>query len=169
MTTSTPEQRAERRRLRDTSPEGRARRRAQVDRRRLRRGLPPVPPVRPLNTRVATGMSLATRLRRIVHGTQQRLSRLSARGRTMANTITVDDVVALWHTQGGYCALSGVVLTPETGHTNTVSLDRIDNEGGYTPDNIQLLAAQVNTAKNKWSEAEFVAMCRAVAAHTAAR
>ena len=166
MTTTTPEQRAERRRLRDTSPEGRARRRAQVDRRRLRRGLPPV---RPLNTRVATGMSLATRLRRIVHGTRQRLTRLSTRGRTMANTITVADVTALYHAQGGCCALSGVVLTPETGHPNTVSLDRIDNAQGYTPDNIQLLAAQVNTAKNKWSEAEFIAMCRAVTAHTADR
>lgn len=107
--------------------------------------------------------ALQSRLYRLVSGTRQRLTRLNKRGRTLDNTITIHDVKDLWDKQCGLCALTGWELTPIANLPNTVSLDRIDNSKGYTPDNIQLLATQVNTAKNKWQQEQFIAMCKAVA------
>lgn len=62
----------------------------------------------------------------------------------------------------GVCHLTGWHI--EISYNNpTASLDRIDSSKGYTPDNIQWVHSMVNMAKNKYNEADFIAMCRAVA------
>lgn len=81
-------------------------------------------------------------------------------------TITYDDIVTLYNKQRGLCALTGWELTPLVKCKNTISIDRIDNSKGYTIDNIQLVAAQANIAKNKWTNDEFIELCRAVARRT---
>lgn len=79
-----------------------------------------------------------------------------------AFSITYEDLTALYTKQGGKCALTGWELTTIAKCKNTISLDRIDNDQGYTIDNIQLVATQANIAKNKWTEEEFIALCKAV-------
>ncbi|MDB5823915.1 MAG: hypothetical protein JWR21_2619 [Herminiimonas sp.] len=45
------------------------------------------------------------------------------------------------------CAVSGVTLTYGTGRDTDWSVDRIDNDGGYTRENILLVSTRVNHAK----------------------
>lgn len=67
--------------------------------------------------------------------------------------------------QGGLCAISRVSLTfiKGQGHIATnASLDRIDSARGYTKDNIQLVAHQVNTMKSNMSVNQLVAWCKSI-------
>ena len=70
-------------------------------------------------------------------------------------TLEVDDLVAAWERQGGKCALSGVNLTHHhdgNGHKEfNASIDRINEELGYTPDNIQLVAYRINIMRHTLS------------------
>lgn len=45
------------------------------------------------------------------------------------------------------CPVSGVVLTHGTGADTDWSVDRVDNDGGYTPQNLMLVSTRVNRAK----------------------
>jgi hypothetical protein len=45
------------------------------------------------------------------------------------------------------------------------SLDQREPHGGYTRDNVQLVHLRCNLAKMDMSQADFIAMCRAVASH----
>lgn len=80
--------------------------------------------------------------------------------------LTIDFLVDLWNEQEGYCALTGRELL--IGSTNRrwsedlVSIDRIDNNKGYTKDNVWLVAQPVNYAKGVQTLEEFVRMCRQV-------
>lgn len=66
--------------------------------------------------------------------------------------------------QNGCCALSGVHMRKPIDPWDPYgpSIDRIDSELGYTPENCQLVALQINRAKNSISEEEFVRMCERV-------
>jgi len=77
--------------------------------------------------------------------------------------ITLEDVLSLWKKQDGRCALSGVPLTfhqsggygdGKKGEFNA-SIDRINPNGPYLPDNVQLVAMRVNYMKNILSEEMF--------------
>ena len=69
--------------------------------------------------------------------------------------------------QKGLCALSGVPMRKAVGLMDPFcpTIDRIDSAKGYTPENCQLVALQVNLAKNNMSEADFIRMCRRVSAY----
>jgi hypothetical protein len=74
-------------------------------------------------------------------------------------TITLEDLVTLWHRQQGRCAMSGLAMSLAKGtlkHRNyyKVSVDRIVCDGGYTQDNIQLVCYLYNTAKGTCTDAE---------------
>jgi hypothetical protein len=68
--------------------------------------------------------------------------------------ITVEDVVALWDKQNGRCAISGMPMAHEFKNLRSVSIDRIDNNKGYVPGNVQLVCQWVNYAKNRYSNTE---------------
>lgn len=88
-------------------------------------------------------------------------------------SITFEDVLDLFKRQHGKCAYTSFSLDVskyKTGHPRTreermyrASLDRIDNDKGYTVDNIQLVCAPVNNMKNTLSHADFVNLCRLIA------
>lgn len=62
--------------------------------------------------------------------------------------ITPEDIEALWIKQGGRCLQTGVQLScGNNKHNHTWSLDRIDNNKGYTPDNVQLVSKFYNMVK----------------------
>jgi hypothetical protein len=47
------------------------------------------------------------------------------------------------------------------------SLDRIDNNGGYTHDNVRIVLHCVNIGINEWGVENYLYVCRAVANHCA--
>jgi hypothetical protein len=69
--------------------------------------------------------------------------------------LTLDQLVSLWESQNGRCAVSGVVLTHHNDGTGVkdfnASIDRIDSTLGYIPGNIQLVALRVNIIKQALS------------------
>jgi hypothetical protein len=79
-------------------------------------------------------------------------------------TITKADIFALKEKQNGRCALSGVKLKwkPKSGWKKA-SVDRIDNNKGYTPDNIRLVAWGVNQALSDNDYEDFIKMCHKLA------
>ena len=75
--------------------------------------------------------------------------------------LIAEDLDALWKSQGGKCALSGVQL----GLGDSASLDRIDSGVGYVKGNVQWVHKTINKMKNDLPEADFVNFCRLVAQH----
>lgn len=81
-------------------------------------------------------------------------------------TITIDDLMKIYNNQRGICKLSGIELThiKGKGHIDTnISLDRINNDKGYTPDNIQIIAYIVNMMRRTMPVNEFKRICKDVA------
>jgi hypothetical protein len=74
--------------------------------------------------------------------------------------ISKEEVYKLYLKQGGKCALSGVEMThirthDVEGDTN-ISIDRIDPEGLYDIDNIQLVCKRVNFMKHNNNQKNFL-------------
>jgi hypothetical protein len=73
-------------------------------------------------------------------------------------TITVDDIVPIL--RGGKCQATGKPFDmgpPPTGRRSNPfapSLDRIDNQSGYTKENVQVVIWAYNLAKGEWSTKE---------------
>ena len=95
-----------------------------------------------------------------------KLRKLVIRSKQLANkknlehTLTNEDVFSMWEAQGGRCAKTGLKLDPETGTVANrnpygPSLDRIDSDLGYTPENVQLVCCHYNLAKAAYSEEQF--------------
>lgn len=82
----------------------------------------------------------------------------AARGRKFE--LRLEELSRMWADQQGLCALSGVALDK---YPRTWSLDRIDNNVGYTKDNVHLVHKRVNMARGSLSISDFVSMCQAVA------
>jgi hypothetical protein len=73
--------------------------------------------------------------------------------------ISIQDAWNLFVKQDGKCALSGIKLSMNK--PRTASLDRIDNNKGYTKDNIQWVHKDLNIMKNHTLE-YFIEMCTGV-------
>lgn len=69
-------------------------------------------------------------------------------------TITEDEVVALWGSQSGHCAISEMPMLYQFNNLRAVSIDRIDSEKGYIPGNVQLVCRWINLAKNNFSDVD---------------
>jgi hypothetical protein len=78
-------------------------------------------------------------------------------------TIKLEDLLSKWNTQRGRCAVTDIIMELGRKKTNMVSLDRINPNGGYTPDNIRLVCWWVNIARNKLLDDEFFIWCNRVA------
>jgi hypothetical protein len=79
-------------------------------------------------------------------------------------TIDIEYIEKLWNKQKGLCKLSKLPMSTEIGSRELrVSLDRINNAKGYVKGNVQLLRSMVNNAKNRYTQTDFLNMCRAVA------
>jgi len=70
--------------------------------------------------------------------------------------IEVEDVLSLWDKQEGRCALTGLLMTYHKDGNGkkdlNASIDRIDPEIWYVPNNIQLVCSRVNVLKHNLSE-----------------
>jgi len=81
------------------------------------------------------------------------------------NNLTMDYLIKLYDAQKGKCALSGRDLSLGSRELNrhdenTLSLDRINPSLGYIQGNVQLVTWQVNVAKGRHSDSEFLSLCR---------
>lgn len=87
-----------------------------------------------------------------------------ARLRSIPMSLTVAEAAEAFAKQGGRCALTGLPLSFQRSDA-TASLDRIDSSKPYELGNIQWVHKTINLMKNALPQAEFVAMCAAVAKH----
>jgi hypothetical protein len=94
-----------------------------------------------------------------------RACRANAKSRKINFNIVHADVVDLWYTQNGKCAITKTELTHRYGYGKTrtnVSIDRIDSNGGYTKNNIQLVASVVNLMKLDMDLTELKYWCKQI-------
>ena len=77
--------------------------------------------------------------------------------------IAVEHLHDVWQRQKGLCVYTKLPLSSEAHQLNTVSLDRIDSDKDYTPDNIQLVCVPINRMKLDYSEDQFIQLCMLVA------
>lgn len=88
----------------------------------------------------------------------------------MEFTVTKEQILEKWEKQGRKCALSGLDIGwAPVGRVHTISLDRIDNDRGYTPDNVQLLHKDINMMKHTFLQVYFVNLCRMIAKYAICR
>jgi hypothetical protein len=87
----------------------------------------------------------------------------SAAKRQQLFALDILDVVACWNTQANVCAYSGRLMTLEAGKLNTVSIERIDSNVGYTPENTILVCQAINRMKSDFEFDDFYNLCRDVA------
>lgn len=86
-------------------------------------------------------------------------ARAAKRGLSECYSITLNDLIAMWHQQKGLCAISGTTMSHHKDGTGTadynVSLDRKNGNNGYSPDNVQLVCYRANMMKHELSEGMF--------------
>ena len=88
--------------------------------------------------------------------------------RNLEFNITTKDVLKKFNDQGGVCALSGLKLTLPNSNAEfkkfewTASLDRINNDLGYTFDNIQIVHKLINKSRKNLTIEKYKELCKNV-------
>lgn len=96
---------------------------------------------------------------------------LHGRGKGKAgcrSLLTPEFLEAMYVTQGGKCAVSGRPMNCELkvgGDWSRCSIDRIDNQLGYTLNNVHLVCKGVNLSRNDQSLDDYVKLCEDVVRH----
>ena len=88
-------------------------------------------------------------------------SKKTARVKNIAFDLTEQYIMELLVQQEDKCALSGVAFDGKK-----PSLDRIDSDGGYTRDNVQLVIFEVNRMKSDIPQDRFLKLCASIAEYT---
>lgn len=95
----------------------------------------------------------------------------SAKNRGLEVGITKEDITALWDSQKGLCALTGLPMekvkvsrTVRAGCLNQfrASVDRIDSNKGYVKGNIRMVCAYVNVMKSDQTDEQLKFWCEAI-------
>ena len=87
----------------------------------------------------------------------------SASKRQQEFALTISDIVDCWNSQSGICAYSGRIMTLKAGNLHTVSIERIDSNKGYVPENTILVCQAINRMKSNFEFNDFYDLCRDVA------
>ena len=82
-----------------------------------------------------------------------KLTKAKARKRFSVE-IDIDDLIALWESQNGLCAITKVpmIATDDDGDFG-ISIDRIDSDKGYAKGNVRLTCARVNIMRSTLTDA----------------
>lgn len=97
-------------------------------------------------------------------------TKLNAKERGLEFTITIEDMWNIYLKQDKKCALTKIPIFFKDSQRRatieqTASIDRIDSDKGYTPDNIQVVHKDVNRMKNWYPQDRFIEICKLVAAN----
>lgn len=110
-------------------------------------------------TRIRSRTNPITRSKHIFNAAKTRAAK-----KNIKFTICVEHVICLMHV--GKCNKTGIKFDLSRANTFinpfSPSLDRIDNNRGYEPDNIQLVCNMYNSGKGENSEVDFQAICLAI-------
>mgnify|MGYP001238123490 FL=1 len=88
-------------------------------------------------------------------------ARARAKEKKLEFDLNIKFLVTLYETQNGRCAVSGLPMTHSSENTDlSISIDRLDNDFGYTTDNVRLVCNRVNLMRNKLSVEMFDWWCR---------
>lgn len=86
--------------------------------------------------------------------------------------ITLKDIKDLYVKQNEKCAISGIKMTTEFipgeakwSRRHNMSVDRINSNGSYTKDNIQLVCCIINIMKWDLDQNHFIDMCKNIYLH----
>lgn len=81
-------------------------------------------------------------------------------------TLTHGQIIDLWKSQAGLCALSGIEMTwgQREQKPTSLSIDRIDSKCGYHLDNIRLICHSINAFRGAGTDAEMMQIARAIVA-----
>lgn len=81
--------------------------------------------------------------------------------------LSLDWLMALYETQNGKCAVTGVTMTFSSGGAPTnISVDRKDSTRPYDRDNVHLVCQAINYMKGNLPHEEFAWWCSQVPAPT---
>ena len=79
----------------------------------------------------------------------------STRRNTHSFSLTAEEVLQQWDLQDGKCAVSGVALTHHLDGSGkkefNASIDRINNDEGYSRENVRLVAYRINIMRHTLS------------------
>lgn len=91
-----------------------------------------------------------------------------AKRRGLEVAITMEEAWKIYEAQGRRCALSGVEIGFAPANQNrltTASMDRLDNDLGYTKDNVQWVHKWVNLMRNTLEVDQFLWWCHEIASN----
>jgi hypothetical protein len=89
-----------------------------------------------------------------------------AKEKSLSFDLDAEFLWLLYEKQNKRCALSGLPIVFGSNNdraSGSASLDRINNSGGYTKDNVQWLHKDVNLMKNVFDIEYFLTVCSAIA------
>ena len=91
----------------------------------------------------------------------------NAKKRNILVNVTIEQMWQKFVRQGGYCALTGLLLTMHKEHKQTTaSLDRIDSSQDYVLHNIQWIHKSVNTMKKNLSDDNLLSWCNNIVSYS---
>ena len=85
----------------------------------------------------------------------------NAKDRGISFNLLLEDLEKISKT----CYYTGIPLTFEINHDNTISLDRLDNNKGYEKDNVVFCCGFINYMKNDLSYEKFICTCKQISNH----
>jgi len=91
-----------------------------------------------------------------------RCCKVSAIKRGHEFSLTADDLRKAWDMQGGLCAYTGIPMTTQANLPHSVSVERVDNDIGYTEANTVLVCKAINAMKSDLDAKLFYDMCKSV-------
>jgi hypothetical protein len=93
-----------------------------------------------------------------------RYARANAKRRNLPYEISTDDLIEVYKTQRGRCAITNLPMTHSSDNPDfSASIDRIDNDRGYIVTNVQLVCWRCNQMKSDMKTEMFNWWCKAIA------
>lgn len=86
----------------------------------------------------------------------------SAKKRNQEFALTRQDFLDMWEKQNGICAYSGIPMALEPNTLKSVSVERVNNDIGYIPENTVLVTNAINKMKSNMKGEDFFEFCKQV-------
>ena len=91
--------------------------------------------------------------------------RLDAIARGIEFNVTIDEVADIQEAQEYNCIMTALPADITKANKNTGSLDRIDNNKGYIPGNLQIVTVKIQMMRGSYTVDEFKEVCNLVSTY----